>query len=438
VNGWKDIASYLGKGVRTAQRWERELGMPVHRITGPDGGQIVYAYREELDAWLAQEHHKQPAMQETTPAPADAPVSNSRTWRFLLAALGLVVVGAAGLLGSWPASEQAARQPTQFELVGSELVARTSADEVAWRHSFGTPVSQPLSQFAVTAPIIPGNGSAAVIVPIRFGPKETRQPSRSDIVAAFDPDGTELWRIDPAFDVTVEGRHITGPWHFAAWAVGSGRHAGTVWLAFKHHTWSPGIVLEVGARGAWSMRYVQSGWVVGLAQWTSPAGDFLVAGGVSNQHGRASVSLIDLEAAPAQGPPESEARIECGGCPGGRPRAFILFPSNEISAAHGAAYGFASPTLATSDALKVTLEYSVVAFITPALRVSSISLGDNFWQAHRQMEGRGALSHSEGLCPAQSTMRNIRSWTAESGWQEYAADLAAHPSGGIGSGGRPR
>ena len=25
---WKDIAQYVGKGIRTVQRWERELGLP--------------------------------------------------------------------------------------------------------------------------------------------------------------------------------------------------------------------------------------------------------------------------------------------------------------------------------------------------------------------------------------------------------------------------
>jgi len=31
LSSWKEISSYLGIGVRTAQRWESELGLPVHR-----------------------------------------------------------------------------------------------------------------------------------------------------------------------------------------------------------------------------------------------------------------------------------------------------------------------------------------------------------------------------------------------------------------------
>jgi hypothetical protein len=32
LNGWNEIATFLGKGVRTVQRWEREYGLPIHRL----------------------------------------------------------------------------------------------------------------------------------------------------------------------------------------------------------------------------------------------------------------------------------------------------------------------------------------------------------------------------------------------------------------------
>jgi len=51
LSGWKEISAFLGKGVRTAQRWERTLKMPVHRI-GHKGGEIVFAYADELNEWL--------------------------------------------------------------------------------------------------------------------------------------------------------------------------------------------------------------------------------------------------------------------------------------------------------------------------------------------------------------------------------------------------
>ena len=31
LSGWKEIANYLGKRIRTVQRYEREMSLPTHR-----------------------------------------------------------------------------------------------------------------------------------------------------------------------------------------------------------------------------------------------------------------------------------------------------------------------------------------------------------------------------------------------------------------------
>jgi hypothetical protein len=49
LDSWKEIAVYLRRGVRTAQRWERDAGLPVRRVGGDR--QAVYAFRGELDDW---------------------------------------------------------------------------------------------------------------------------------------------------------------------------------------------------------------------------------------------------------------------------------------------------------------------------------------------------------------------------------------------------
>jgi TolB-like protein len=50
LDGWKQIAAYLQRGVRTVRRWEREEGLPVHRHVHRVLGS-VYAYQPEIDAW---------------------------------------------------------------------------------------------------------------------------------------------------------------------------------------------------------------------------------------------------------------------------------------------------------------------------------------------------------------------------------------------------
>ena len=50
LDSWKEIAGYLRRGQRTVQRWEREEGLPVHRLAHEKLGS-VYAYQSELDSW---------------------------------------------------------------------------------------------------------------------------------------------------------------------------------------------------------------------------------------------------------------------------------------------------------------------------------------------------------------------------------------------------
>jgi len=51
LDSWKAIADYLGRDVRSVQRWESERGLPVHRIPGSRSGG-VFAYTAEIEAWL--------------------------------------------------------------------------------------------------------------------------------------------------------------------------------------------------------------------------------------------------------------------------------------------------------------------------------------------------------------------------------------------------
>lgn len=51
LNSWKEIATYMGRGVRTVQRYEHDFGLPVRRLGGKLGRAVV-ALPQDLDAWL--------------------------------------------------------------------------------------------------------------------------------------------------------------------------------------------------------------------------------------------------------------------------------------------------------------------------------------------------------------------------------------------------
>jgi hypothetical protein len=52
LNSWKEISAYMGRGIRTLQRYELEFGLPIRRIN--KSRRSVLALRGELDTWLQQ------------------------------------------------------------------------------------------------------------------------------------------------------------------------------------------------------------------------------------------------------------------------------------------------------------------------------------------------------------------------------------------------
>jgi tetratricopeptide (TPR) repeat protein len=57
LESWKEIAGYLRRTPKTCQRWEHELGLPIHRLDGSPKAS-VFAYQEELDHWLNEKLHE--------------------------------------------------------------------------------------------------------------------------------------------------------------------------------------------------------------------------------------------------------------------------------------------------------------------------------------------------------------------------------------------
>ena len=78
LSSWKDIARYMGKGVRTVQRWERHLGLPVRRPNGALHKSAVLLDRSDLDAWLATRFSSRADVKSIAMA-KDQPAGSPRT-----------------------------------------------------------------------------------------------------------------------------------------------------------------------------------------------------------------------------------------------------------------------------------------------------------------------------------------------------------------------
>jgi TolB-like protein/Flp pilus assembly protein TadD len=96
LESWKEVAAYLGRDVRTVQRWERQEKLPVHRLQHSKLGSL-YAFAAELDAWRnARELGPSRAVPRRT---LGLPLGTRWTW---IAATFVTAALLAGARWMWP------------------------------------------------------------------------------------------------------------------------------------------------------------------------------------------------------------------------------------------------------------------------------------------------------------------------------------------------
>lgn len=71
LDGWKEIAAYLGRAERTVKRWEADRSLPTNRVPGK-GKRSVYAFTAELDEWFKSSVNQAPEEETEEEAASEA------------------------------------------------------------------------------------------------------------------------------------------------------------------------------------------------------------------------------------------------------------------------------------------------------------------------------------------------------------------------------
>ena len=92
LSSWKEIAHFFGKGVRTVQRWEKTLDLPIHRPPGAPSN-VVLARTSDLEEWMHGGHARAAVEQDddasTSAAMTDALASLEREVTLLAQTTGV-------------------------------------------------------------------------------------------------------------------------------------------------------------------------------------------------------------------------------------------------------------------------------------------------------------------------------------------------------------
>jgi hypothetical protein len=455
LNGWKEIASFLGKGVRTVQRWELHYDLPIHRI-GRDGGEIVFAFRSEIDQWsrsttLAkssprghQPPREVPSVSAETEiasplkaAPASAVpdaqvgdrqfnfrITDHSRFRVLyiagLAVLGVVVI--AILLIVNPATGRALPQPAKWSVDATSLKVFDSIGVQIWHHTLDFQVSvaeyldapRHVGTQNVLLTDLDGDANTEVVVAERSLIRD-----RSRALVVFNHDGTIRSRIQPVDTVRFGGKEYAGPWAiFRMFVTANPDATKSIWVAYIHGSDFPTLLLEIdGKSGREKSRYWSNGYIDSLlvTRWNNRP--VVLVGATNNDTRGGSLAVFDYGSVSGSAPAAQEA-YRCTSCSPGGPAQFFIFPLRCIGRAIRGTASVGDLWMDDADGLHVMvwegpMDYAASAWyvLSADAQVRSAQYVDTARGYHDQKTREGLLDHAFGDLDQRDLLPLLR-WTA--------------------------
>ena len=433
LNGWKEIAAYLGRSVRTVQRWEKDFGLPVRRF-GASKPESVFALLQEVDAWLLTSQgvnaRSGSGADADSPARTDARASARaasadrkqdplfpRGW-FLR--MGLVAVGAVlifvALWAAWTSRRPAERMDAPQGLSSSNaapatlhvdldtLVVSDARGAELWRHRFSRELvaqtydDSPAGQNMLVAGItdIEGDGSREVW----FISKAHGAPA-SSALHLFNSDGTLRWAFEPQLTMYF-GAEAFGPSWIVDRAFVTADPAGgpgkAIWAVLLDTALFPSSIMRLDAATGTSVtEYWTAGSIVTAALDRSGSAPRLLVGACHNETRAGSLSVLDALNPTGSAPAEVE-KYRCASCPPGAPLDFLVFPKPARFGQIEATGPVETLTPQADGTLGVRVRYAVadpdtfavgIFTLDPSLTPVSADTADDYLTTYARLAERG-------------------------------------------------
>jgi hypothetical protein len=468
LNGWKEIAAHLGRTVRTVQRWERDLGLPVRRMS-TGRGETVFAYVEELDAWLsaseaARARDKEPsevpeggtrdAVEREVPeapstledrntvAPAKSvaenrahppgdrrvKAGNRHTLRPAFVAIALVAVaaflvivatrrpGGEGLFGA------TTRKPATNSLDEQTLTVSDAEGRTLWKYVSPVPLVPNVTIYGekleqVFFHDLEGDGSTEVVLHARA------REFADNAIYCFEQDGKPRFAWKYLGERHYGGETYAAPWFISRLLVQPDRRRGAgIWVVIQHVPWFPSALIRLDSKGVVTGEFWNDGHINTLKPFRLGDREVFLVGASTNETRSAVLAVVDQEN-PWGSAPALTPRYSCLDCPAGEPLRYLVFPRTAVSKEANPVSGITHIRVDKAGQSVLTVEHwglnrpgEAAPSFAPAhyifdarLEPRSAEFGQGYLLAHRKLYVEGYLK--EPLRPGdEKELWPVREW----------------------------
>lgn len=250
-----------------------------------------------------------------------------------------------------------------------------------------------------------GDGVPEVLVATSFA---VPGPGNPEELLCFSSRGKRLWSYKPEGGMVFRTPDLDGPWRFSHILVAREGRSAVIWAAVGHVVWWPSYVVRISNTGVGRRVFTSSGIVTSLRRIQTKTGAYVLAAGVNNGRGQATLTVLSENGPPSVSPESEGSEFQCiRGCPAASPYGFILLPRSEVNKASGSPYNMAVAmdplregfSVETSEFEANTAHYDFSEDLQP----KRVAFGSGYKETHERFEREGRIHHSYKDCPERRT-----------------------------------
>jgi len=393
LTSWKEIADYLGRESRTCWRWEKELGLPIHRADPASPKSRVYAFKDELDDWLRREK----AAQNDSKG-----LSQKTFWRkatyFLAPALGAIAI----LIVLVIKEGKGSKSPAGFKIEGTALVVLDEKGGRLWQynthledlrddktyHGHFQRKRNSEGDLSVELPwIIIKDINRDLTPEVLFCALSENEQGGSDLFC-FDSRGREMWRFKPGREMHCGARVYSSDHSirgFDTIDLDEDGRLETVVLSYQSPNWLSQLAL-LDSDGTVLGEFWNSGHLADfiLVDLQGDGQKELLAVGLNNEYGKGCLVVFNPRNI-SGGSPQNKAEFTCRDLEPGSEEYYLLFPRTDVDVELHPVEAMGEIKAANPRILSLETAVSGIYFIMDFdLTVEDVTLSHGFMQKHHE------------------------------------------------------
>ncbi len=432
LNSWKEISKYLGLEVRTAQRWEKELGLPIFRIK-KFSKTYVYAYSDELDKWMAKSLKR-----KTNPNRKKLKKHKLLMAAFLPTLATLTIIF---FLLFLPGLKNP--RLSSFKIDGSRLLIFNNHGKKLWSYDFNLPLNPKEYKNLPQKQVFHSNEKVNILFadidkdkqPDVIFAAQTKDNSR-EAVFCFNSQGKLQWSY-PA------GKELKrGPYKYSAdYDLGFLRlvdlnndgYLETV-ITANHKIFFPGWMAVLDHHGILQGEYWNTGHLLCLEfkDFDNDGLKEIMIGGLNNNYNKACFLILDPRKINGSSPHIKNSLYDCDEFLPANEKYYVLIPQDQVGKKLNNMYEVIySIDLLESGKFLIRTTFSQVLYeFDYKLRPTYLHLSDDFISRFNKLKKEGKINIPLTSFPKNKLLSEILYWdgtewtktpTMTKFWKDYKA-----------------